>query len=223
MNGAFASELIRRIAAEHPDVADPKNLVPYLMDELSGREEEVLRRLLPSYIANVLRRRGTATDEQAEWDGFLSERVPTAEGTIFLRDATANDLDAGAKRRIQFAGALDTRAQKFTATARAIRDAGVPTAGQLHIGDAVSMLRELEVRLRTAQRQRLTDAAKTQRLNSLRVAVAQLRDILGSGESPTVKMLRSYRDSLVQQLDEAASGLERGRQTDEWWERSVTR
>jgi hypothetical protein len=215
MTGVSASALVRRIASEHPDIADPKALVPFMMDELTGLEQEVLRRLLPSYISSVLRRAQTSQgDEQDEWTVFLGERVPTKDGTKFVRDATANDLDEGAKRRERFAGALDGRALKFSAAAREIRNAGVETAGDLPVDTAVDMLRSLKSKQLSLRKRRLGATARAKQITVLRQAVENLESIVASGESPTVPMLRGYRDDLLQQMSNLLHKIEQGRRTD---------
>lgn len=209
------ASLIRSAASDHPDIADPKDLVPYVMEAIAGQEEVLLRKLLPTYISGVLRRRLPTTDDNEAWEALLGERVPTESGVIFLRDATADDLDAGAERRRKFAGNLDGRAAQYASVAAAVRSAGALTVGALAVEDGVRTLRELEARIVLAAKARRRGVTRVRHLAALRAAREKLQGILDAGNDPRLPLLVAYRDDLLKLREDLVHSLERGKITDE--------
>lgn len=209
------TDVIRRVARDHPDLADPVDLVPFVLEDLAGQEQELLRRLLPNYIAQVLRPKTSSIDDKLRWQAFLSERIPTQDGKKFLRDASAEDLEAGVERRRRFAGALDGRAELFASTARTMREHSARVVGDLTLELAHDVLARLRLEARNLQTRRLGLARRTRDLGVLRTCVERLRELVDSGKDPREPMLRNYRDALILERDKLRLALERGRKTDE--------
>lgn len=140
--------LVRRTAHAHPDIAAPAQLSELVLDAIPvGQERQLLQRLLPSYVASVVRRaEGTPAadvDPERAWAGMLQDRVPTAEGYRFLRDCDADDIAAGAERRRRLAENYAARAQVYDVIADQIRTTGASSAGELDADVVVPAVRSV--------------------------------------------------------------------------------
>jgi len=76
--------LVRRIAAEHADVADPRAVAAEVLAQLPvAAYPAVVAQLLPRYVGDALRREQPAAgdvDAEGAWDQLLTDRVPTPAG-----------------------------------------------------------------------------------------------------------------------------------------------
>lgn len=194
--GSFA-ERARQIAAAHPDIADPRDLAPFMLEEIRGEEQDLLLRLLPTYIRSVLSRRGDAGSEEEAWGAFLDERLATeTRGTIFVREAVVTEIDAAATRRERFSGNLDRRAQQYRQVAEAMREHEAHTASDLTVTVGITTLAVLEARLSEEAAARRLAETKTRKLPALRAYLARLKEMLSAKDDPRVLYLRERRDAL---------------------------
>lgn len=207
--------IVRRIAEQHPDVADPADLTPYFLAEIEGMEAEALSRLVPSYIGSVLRRRITRTADADAWQAVLEERIPTRAGYVFGRDGTAEDFDAAAERRRQFSGNLDARGLRMASVAAEIRDQKVRTAGEVSRAAGVALIRSLEDQLHEIRTQKISLRRMSGDLRQLRLYRNELRAQIERKESKAVVRLRDYRLALQITLDRTQAGRARGRLFDD--------
>lgn len=204
--GSGFADVARRVAKSHPDIADYHVLAQSMLAEIKGQEYDLLEKLLPGYIRAVLSRKGPADSDEAVWESFLGERIATKDrGTVFVRDATPEEVEAGAERRRRFAGNLDKRAAAFDAVAAKARAAGNVVIGDL--ADGVQTLRDLEatLALETTRRARAERRART--LNSLRACRDLLLQWRDAGESPSLLSLRARRAELQDRLATARASL----------------
>jgi hypothetical protein len=205
MSGLSVAKIVRRVAQEHQAIADPKALAPFVMEALRGEEEAALERLLPAYVATVLRRRPAA--EGQAWESFLEERIPTAEGYVFGRDATAPVLRDGAERRRSFAGRLDRRAVQYDATADAMDAEHAVTAGALStLGQSIASL-AADLHDLSRYRTRLEHTTKVKQVAE--EAEQRLRALVAAQDNPRVAVLRQQRDALATLCTEMRQQAER--------------
>jgi hypothetical protein len=121
--------LIRTVASEHPDEASPHALAADVLARVrAGTERDVLARLLPRYVGDVLRRaeQKAAGDAGDAWAKILDDRVPTERGYQFLRDCTAEEVQAGAARRRASAENFTKRAELYEEVAALLADIDRP-------------------------------------------------------------------------------------------------
>lgn len=206
------AEIVRRAAAEHPDEADPRSLVPFVREQIEGREHEILDKLLPSAVAAVLRRREGGGDA---WLALLEERMPTPEGYKFVRDGTADDLDAAAERRRRFGGNLDRRARLYGDLAKRVRDGGATVVADLRESQAVDLLVGLEQEIIRTRRERMTVTARSRALASALRLRDDLRGQLESGETPRILHYRAMLEYLATSSAALLEGIARGDRAEE--------
>ena len=205
MNGAKNTnwaEIVRQVAGSNPEIAGYRDIAELVLDRIRGGEADLLGRLLPGYVRAVLSR-GVGGSADDEWESFLDERLATSQrGTIFMRDANAEEVDEAAERRFRFAGNLDGRGKKFQAVAKALRENSVVNVGGLSPIVGGKTLRDLEVSFFQARARRMNATAKAAHIKPLRELRDGMRDDLRSGEvSESIVALRRRRDDLIDQLD----------------------
>lgn len=207
-------KIVREVALVHPDLADPKDLAPFVLEAVKGHEEEILRRLISPVIANVLRRRERGGTSAEEWDGFLKERLPTPTGVVFISNAHADDLEQAASRREAFAGNLDRRAQQFRHVAARLRLDKVPTPGELSREVGVELIRDLEGEHIALYLKRRGLQARRRDLERVSRYRDRLREDLTRGEAVEVRLLREALVALRETKQSLVDGIAKGRAVD---------
>ncbi|MBG6099070.1 hypothetical protein [Nocardioides luteus] len=124
------STVIQKVAADHPEEPSPQRIAALVLELIPAEHYAgLLAKLLPQYVGQTLRRTEhvPATSPRIDWEDTLGERVPTQDGYRFLRDCSAEDVRAGAKRRRTNAEALNRRADLYDAIAQRLDE------GELHV------------------------------------------------------------------------------------------
>lgn len=197
------AEIARKVAEEHPDVADYNRLSDEMMSQITGQERDLLRRLLPSYMRAVLTRSAKGGDEK-DWDDFLTERLATpGRGTIFIADATADEMQAAVKRRESFSGNLDRAARRLQRIEKAMREAGATTVKDLSADEGSSVLHGIDTAIALERSRRMKNESIARTADSLRKAIALVQSWLDARETPTLATLRKTRSELDDTFEEA--------------------
>ena len=162
----------------HSDVASPSVIAELALEDIpQERYQEIVEKLLPRYVGEVLRRARKAAPVTAadKWEVFLGDRVAVQGGQYrFAADCTVPELRAAAARRAKMAGNLDRRAVVFATVADAVAGAGVSTPKDLDIEVGAASLVDLAVRAATAQSERM---AAERALRRRKVLLAQRGDL----------------------------------------------
>lgn len=209
MSKSSVAELIRKVAHDHADIASPKQLAPFVLEELRGQEAEVLQRLLPAYISSLLRRR--TPGDGKEWESFLEERVATDHGTVFGKDATTDDLRQGADRRRLFAGRLDKRAAQYDGIADIMTMEGADRAGDVS-AQGQSLL-QLSLELATLRSDRRRNERHRVSITTLQAAKDSLASYLSGDRNPIIEELRGQREELLHIRKNLNESLAKSRRT----------
>lgn len=203
MSDPTYASLVRQIAKENPDTSDYSALSDVMMDVIVGQERELLAKLLPGYMRAVLSRRNVSNSDEEAWEAFLDERLSTNQrGTIFVRDATAEELEAAADRRFKFAGNLDRRGKQYKSVANRMAQEGADKTKDLSRAAGVDVVKELSLQLALEHTMRLRAEGRAKTLASLYRARDSLLLWIERGESPTISYLEQHRDALIKQIQD---------------------
>ena len=190
------AEIVRRIAADNPTVADYKTLSSEMLDEIAGHERDLLARLLPGYMRAVLSRRTKTGDEQT-WEDFLTERIATeSRGTIFVADATGAELDRAAERRERFAGNLDRKAVRLRRVSKAMLEQQSETVRALPATIGAEALHDVEKAIALTKSRRAKAESQAKTIASLERCLEVVNGWIIERATPTVTALRERRAQL---------------------------
>ena len=190
------SEMARRVAAANPDVASYQQLADEMLREVEGYEVDLLAKLLPGYMRAILSRRSKGGTDEEVWESFLAERIPSRNrGTIFMREATRDDLDDAIARRRKFAGNLDRRALQMQQVQQSMVEHKVEVVAQLP--NSAHALRDVETRLREVRAERLKTEGYAKAVHGLERTKALLESWIADGDTPVLQRLRAHRAHLT--------------------------
>lgn len=190
------AEVARRVAAANPDVASYKQLADEMLREVEGYEVDLLAKLLPGYMRAILSRRSKGGSDEEVWESFLAERIPSrTRGTIFMREATSDDLEDAITRRKKFAGNLDRRALQMQQVQQSMVEHKVEVVSQLP--NSAHALRDVETRLREVRAERLKVEGYGKAVQGLERTKSLLEAWIAEGDTPVLQRLRAHREHLT--------------------------
>lgn len=190
------SEMARRVAAANPDVASYQQLADEMLREVEGYEVDLLAKLLPGYMRAILSRRSKGGSDEEVWESFLAERIPSRDrGTIFMRDATNDDLEDAIARRRKFAGNLDRRALQMQQVQQSMVEHKVAVVAQLP--NSAHALRDVETRLSEVRAERLKVEGHGKAIHGLERTKILLESWLSEGDTPVLQRLRAQHAHLM--------------------------